>query len=138
MILIVTPPIFPRAPADASQAGQATNGVPFDQALQTARRASAAQPVASPVAISPAVLYEIGRQEKTRRDREARRRGGALLDALTHLQRACLTGRPAAPDLEHLSRLLISIPVADDPRLAEIVRAIAVRATVELCQSQPV
>jgi len=75
----------------------------------------------------------------TPRDRSARRHGQQMLDLLRELQNALLaTGEaraallPAA--LPHLSNLADNIPEADNPRLALILRAIAVRAAVELAR----
>ena len=64
-------------------------------------------------------------------DREARRHGKAMLDALTRLQRALLGGE--GPDaLQSLANLVRATPEPADPRLAAVQRAVLVRAAVEL------
>ena len=64
-------------------------------------------------------------------DRDARRHGKAMLDALSRLQRALLGGEgPAA--LESLANLVRATPAPADPRLAAVQRAVLVRAAVEL------
>ena len=67
-------------------------------------------------------------------DREARRHGHDLLDALAALQRAVLTGGDDAAALERLADLAATVPQAADTRLAAMVSAIAVRAKVELAR----
>ena len=70
--------------------------------------------------------------DKLRRDRDARDRGKTLLDALAALRRAILGSGDEQAELARLTDLLSSVPQADDPELAALIRAIAVRATVEL------
>ncbi len=67
------------------------------------------------------------------RDREARRRGGAALQALAALQRALLAGEA---DPEALRALAASCegPEASDPALAATLRAVSLRARVELAR----
>jgi hypothetical protein len=67
-------------------------------------------------------------------DREARRHGHDLLDALAALQRAVLTGGDDAAALERLAGLAATVPHAADARLAAMVSAIVVRAKVELAR----
>jgi hypothetical protein len=66
-------------------------------------------------------------------DRAARRHAGSMLAELSILQRALLradvTGMAAS--LTHLSSLARDGGVAHDPRLAAVVRAVAMRAAVE-------
>ena len=73
------------------------------------------------------------------RDRAARRHGQRMLDLLRDLQRAFLdAGNPGAPGtspaLSQLADLAEDIPEADNPRLALVLRAVAVRAAVELAR----
>jgi hypothetical protein len=71
------------------------------------------------------------------RDREARRRGQALLAELAAVQRALLTsvtGQPDRASLHRLAALADQVPEAADPALAALVGAIAVRARVELAR----
>jgi hypothetical protein len=75
---------------------------------------------------------------RSAQDREARRHGRALLQALAGLQRAALEG-----DGEHthaaltaLARTVEDHHEADDPVLCLILREIAVRAAVELARAE--
>jgi protein-disulfide isomerase-like protein with CxxC motif len=77
-------------------------------------------------------LQEAGGE--AREDREARRHGHDLLDALAALQRAVLTGCDDAAALERLADLAATVPLAADTRLAAMVSAIVVRAKVELAR----
>lgn len=65
------------------------------------------------------------------RDGEARRHGAELLDELADLQKALL-GAQDAEDLGRLARLVAGVPQAADPRLAGVIRAVALRARLEL------
>lgn len=69
------------------------------------------------------------------RDRQGRRHGQAMLAALAGLQSALLS---AAGDDEaavsHLTGLLAQMPVAADPTLNGVLKAIRVRAMVELAR----
>ena len=76
------------------------------------------------------------------RDREARRHGQALLSALAELQLALIGvgGDPATAQdglkslSERLSVLAGTVPAAADPGLQAIVRAIGLRARIELAR----
>ena len=63
-------------------------------------------------------------------DREARRHGEAVLESLTELQRALLTGASGG-ELARLAGLARAMPAATDPRLAAVQRALLVRVAVE-------
>lgn len=67
-------------------------------------------------------------------DREARRRGQDLLEALAALQRALLGAGGA--DADALARLADDIPQAADPALRAAVAAIALRARIEAARLQ--
>ena len=76
------------------------------------------------------------------RDRAARRHGQKMLDALRDLQRAALGAALASADgaddpAQRLADLAATPCPADDPRLAEVLRAIAVRTAVELARRKP-
>ena len=66
-------------------------------------------------------------------DREARRHGQAVLDALAGLQLAQLSGDPHA-SLAGLAKLAAEAPAASDPGLQAVLQAIAARAAVELAR----
>jgi hypothetical protein len=70
-------------------------------------------------------------------DKEARRHGRALLQALGAIQLALLGSDLAVEGGEahaQLARLAASAPLADDPVLRLILREIGVRAAVELAR----
>lgn len=62
-------------------------------------------------------------------DREARRRGQDILEALAALQRALLGAGPLDPD--SLARLAENVPQASDPALRAAVAALVLRARIE-------
>lgn len=72
-------------------------------------------------------------QSDSVRDREARRRGNDLLAALARLQRALLEGGTAEA-LARLSALLEGMPEAADPGLAAVLRAVTLRARIEIAR----
>ena len=68
------------------------------------------------------------------RDRAARERGTAMIAALTDLQRAMLTEEDPALALRSLSALAVDGPLADDPELAAVLRAVVLRSRVEVAR----
>jgi hypothetical protein len=74
--------------------------------------------------------------EADERDRAARKRGARLIAALTGLQRAMLAREDPAMALRVLDELTLDEPVADDPRLGAILRAVVLRSRVELARSR--
>jgi hypothetical protein len=72
------------------------------------------------------------------RDRAARRRGRDLLGGLAALQRDLLAGGPDPARLARLAEMADSLPEAADPRLRDVVAAIALRARVEAARYQTV
>ncbi len=67
------------------------------------------------------------------RDREARRRGQAALAALAALQRALLGGQ-ADPDALRTLLAMAEGEPAEDPELARTLRAVGLRARIELAR----
>ena len=67
-------------------------------------------------------------------DREARRHGRALLEALAELQRALLSDG-GGQALERLLALVELEPQAGDPALARLIGAIRLRARIELARA---
>ncbi len=67
-------------------------------------------------------------------DAAAAKHGGAMLKAMSDLQRAMLegTGEEAC---QTLAKLAQDMPSAADPRLQEVLLSVAVRAAVELARS---
>jgi hypothetical protein len=83
------------------------------------------------------VLALQGGLPEDERDREASRRGQALLTALSTLQRSLLAGRDASGLRARLETLAGDMPAAGDPRLAAILGAIRLRTRVELARLTP-
>jgi hypothetical protein len=75
-------------------------------------------------------------ESRALRDREARRRGQDLLEALARLQRALLAGQDDRAVLRRLAELSEDIPSAADDGLRAAVAAAVVRARVELARHQ--
>lgn len=99
--------------------------------------ASAAQPRAAEAAQAsvPAcmlILQEIGAE--TPQDRAAGRHGRALLSALARLQRQLLGAPDDGAALHELAELAASVPSATDPAVAAVLRAVVLRARVELAR----
>ena len=71
-------------------------------------------------------------------DRAARRHAGSMLAELSAVQRALLLGDAAGKDmaLGRLSSLTRHGVAANDPRLAAVVQAVAMRAAVEAARRQ--
>jgi len=74
--------------------------------------------------------------EAIERDRSARRRGTAMLAALSKLQRAMLAEEDPSPVLRALNELATDGPAADDPELGAILRAVVLRTRVEIARRQ--
>ena len=73
--------------------------------------------------------------EARERDRMGRRRGAAMIAALSDLQRAMLAEEDPALALRSLSELAVDDgPLADDPGLAAILRAVVLRSRVEVAR----
>ena len=72
--------------------------------------------------------------EDQERNRSARKRGLALIAALTDLQRAMLAAEDPALALRSLSALASDGPLAADPGLAAVLRAVVLRARVEMAR----
>ena len=74
--------------------------------------------------------------ERAERDRSARKHGTAMIAALTNLQRAMLADEDPASALVALTELATNEPVADDPDLDTILRAVVLRSRVEIARRQ--
>ncbi len=97
-----------------------------------AEAAEAAEAAAAPAAVEfPSLLAMQEASSEPAKDRDARRHGKAMLDALARLQRALLGGG-GVDALESLANLVRATPQPDDPGLAAVQRAVLVRAAVEL------
>lgn len=98
-------------------------------------RAAAAETAnaASAIAMPPLLAMQEA-ESAALQDRDARRHGEALMEELTGLQRALLGGRE--PDLDRLAALAERKVGAADPALAGVMRAIQLRAGIELARSR--
>jgi hypothetical protein len=72
--------------------------------------------------------------EADERNRSARKRGNALIGALTRLQRAMLSAEDPSSALRALNVLASEDPDACDPQLGAILRAIVLRSRVEVAR----
>ncbi|MBV8704221.1 MAG: hypothetical protein JO118_10975 [Acetobacteraceae bacterium] len=123
-----------RAGAGAALRAQATSGPAFAMEAMPPARAAGGAPAAGVAAVSlPGLLalHEAGVEAPG--DRAARRRGRDILAALAALQRGLLGGDDGEA-LPALARLARDLPPAADPRLDAVLRAVALRARVELAR----
>ncbi|MBL4907576.1 MAG: flagellar assembly protein FliX [Sneathiella sp.] len=90
---------------------------------------------ASPIASIDAILALQGVDDSTSGNRKALSKGQDLLDRLEEIRHGLLIGAIPVERLKHLKETLASYDVrATDPKLAEIVEEIEVRAAVELAK----
>lgn len=87
-------------------------------------------------AVHPSILALQEAAAETVGDREAKRHGQAMLKSLAALQHEWLraSGSPHAA-LQELSALVESVPEATSPPLAALLRAVALRARIELART---
>jgi hypothetical protein len=107
-------------------------GFAVDMGLDRAARTLAATPAAALDAMLALQEAEV----EAARDRNARRHGKALLEALAELQRALLGGGGGeeGPALQRLAALAAAPADAANPALAGVLRALSLRAQVELAR----
>jgi hypothetical protein len=74
--------------------------------------------------------------EAVERDRSARKRGSAIIAALTNLQRTMLAAEDPSAALRAMSELTTDTPLAHDPGLAAILRAVVLRSRVEIARRE--
>jgi hypothetical protein len=74
--------------------------------------------------------------EAAERDRAAYKRGTAMIAALTRLQRAMLAEDDPSLALNALHELAGDGPLANDPALGAIVRAVVLRSRVEIARRE--
>ena len=72
--------------------------------------------------------------EAAERDRAAHKRGTAMVAALSRLQRAMLAEEDPSSALNALNELAGDGPLANDPELGAILRAVVLRSRVELAR----
>jgi hypothetical protein len=119
----------PQGPTSTARGGRSAGG--FRLVAGDARQAGAAAPTESVSPLGLLALQEQGRGEAE--DREARRRGEALLEELTALQAALLGGDVDPARLARLAALAEG-EAGHDPGLRDAVQAIETRARVELAR----
>lgn len=117
---------WPQRPAGMAARPQAGFGLPSRPTV-----AAATGPAA------PGGLLALGPIMASPRDVLARRRGRALLGGLGALQRALLAGRPDDEARRSLAGL-VDGEDGDDPEMAEAMRALALRARIELARAEAV
>jgi hypothetical protein len=127
----------PGAAAVAAPRPQPTvSGAAFG--VRVAEQASAAAVRAPAGATAPGALLGLLAVQEAEgdavRDRDARKRGRQMLDELARLQRALLSGRLDPSSLHALAALAGDPADAADPAISAVVRAVAVRARVELAR----
>lgn len=126
-------PIASQARPGRATGAQGRFRVPTDGgtgAASEARESAAADGVS--IAASLIALQET--IEAGERDREAKGRADAMLDELAALQRAMLGGAISPARLAALASLSDQSGLAADPRLADLVAAVSLRAKVELAR----
>ncbi|WP_193371056.1 flagellar assembly protein FliX [Pelagibius marinus] len=120
-----------------SRGGRAapSGGGGFARALAEGPSQSAAPAGSSPVSALNALLavQEVG--DSTEGRRRARRRAESLLDKLEELRIALMLGEVPLAHLENLAGMLKQHQeTVDDPKLAQIINEIEIRAAVELAK----
>ena len=115
-------------PAPRARAGE---GRSFGVTAERAAQADAA--VATPGVAVASLLALQESESGLQQDREARQHGEAVVDELIELQRALLGGEHG-PDLERLAVLVARPITASDPALAGVLRAVRLRAGIELAR----
>lgn len=123
--------VFAAARPQASASGTAPG-------FRVAEQGSAGAPAAPAAAAAPVALLGLLSVQEAEgdamRDRAARKRGKELLDELARLQRTLLGGRLDPDALRRLAAVAAEPADAADPVLAATLRAIVVRARVELAR----
>lgn len=123
--------------AGAARGGKSRPAAGFS--LGGAGANAAAAETAATAAPAPVGLFLLETQEngeRSARDGAARRRAASLLDELRGFQAELLGGRPDPARLARLAALRTGEEGAD-PALRDAVRAIALRARIELARRHP-
>jgi hypothetical protein len=112
-----------------------SSGSAFASALEPEPAGSAGVAAAGQVGALGALLTAQEVDDPTERNRRAARHGNGILDQLDELRFEILSGNVSKARLERLSALLAAgREVAEDPRLAEAIAEIELRAAVELAK----
>ncbi|WP_340118620.1 flagellar assembly protein FliX [Pelagibius sp. 7325] len=126
----------PKASASRRSGSSApTGGGGFARALADGPSQTAAPSGASPVQGLNALLSLQEVDDATDGRKRARRRADDLLDQLEDLKLSIMLGEVPLAQLENLAGLLAQRQAAtDDPKLAQIINEIEIRAAVELAK----
>jgi len=126
----------PKASASRRSGSSApTGGGGFARALADGPPQTAAPSGASPVHSLKALLALQEVDDSTEGRKRARRRADDLLDQLEDLKLSIMLGEVPLAQLENLAGLLAQRQAAtDDPKLAQIINEIEIRAAVELAK----
>ena len=114
----------------AGSSGAAGFTPPAEQLVDAARSPATAAPVALESLLA---LQQV--DGAPARDREAYRRGQALLAALGRLQRRLLADGGTQVALQDIQALADDVPAAADPVLAAAVDQVVLRARIELARA---
>ena len=129
-----TGPAGPKAISKSKKAGKTRSG-DFSKALSEGT--SEASPVSGTTPINPAdsVLALQQVESVDPEERKARERAETILDQLDQVRLAQLTGSMSRQSLQQLSHLVrVQREQFDNPRLAEVLDEIELRAEVELAK----
>ncbi len=118
------------------RAGLPLSGFAMPGAALPASTVSSGQPPQAAAALAGLLVLQEADTEAPR-NRAARRRGQDILAALAALQRALLAGGGSDDVMARLAALTADLPPALDLGLDRILRAITLRARVELARRQP-
>jgi hypothetical protein len=133
------PPPEPKVSAhrpDAAATGFMMPAMAAQEASGRARNASPIIDTRTMLALQEQVGREADRPAETA-DREARRHGQDILEALAALQKDLLRDGVPTDGLSRLTALTTMIPAAHDPALARILAAIRLRARLEIVRMTP-
>ena len=126
-----TPAITPDRP-DARGSGFA---IAADQVASVTNGPGAAAPAQGTASVSASLMLALQETMASETgDREARQHGQRLLMALSDLQHALLSGQ-GGDALGRLLALVETIPEAADPRLAQAINSVRLRARIELARA---
>lgn len=127
-------PAYPRGP---EVMGASIDAMSFARMASEAQTSSLSRPGTSAIGAAIGLDGMLALQavdEAAERDRRARKRGMAMMTALSDVQRALLTDEDPAHALRTLSALTLDEEQAADPDLAAILRAIALRSRLEVAR----
>ena len=106
-----------------------------DQAAPVANGPGTAVPTQGPASVNASLMLALQETVTSETgDREARQHGQKLLLVLSELQRALLSGE-GGDALGRLLALVEAMPEVADPRLAQAINSVCLRARIELARA---